>query len=98
MANPGAISNRMGTTVRALAPVVAAVSSRKESPPADEDINLGDGENTLMKLEMVGICREVMQRGPDIKVHKSLFFSRVVLLTFKARYSRIPMGSARILR
>ncbi|KAJ5601925.1 hypothetical protein N7510_011459 [Penicillium lagena] len=62
MANPGTISTRMSTTVQEFAPIASAMQSRKDkNQPTEGDINLGDGENTLMKTQMVGICQEAMQ-------------------------------------
>ncbi|KAJ5808652.1 hypothetical protein N7474_009921 [Penicillium riverlandense] len=64
MANPGTISTRMSKTVQAFAPIASALSSRKDkTQPAEGDINLADGENTLMKTEMVGICQEAIQKS-----------------------------------
>lgn len=64
MANPGTVSTRMGKIVQAFAPMASAVASRKDKgQPTEGYINLGDGENTLMKTEMVGICQEAMQKS-----------------------------------
>lgn len=64
MANSGTISARMSKTVQAFAPIASAVASRKDKDqPTEGHINLGDGENTLMKTEMVGICQEAIQKS-----------------------------------
>lgn len=70
MANPGTISTRMSKTVQAFAPIASAVASRKDKDqPTEGHINLGDGENTLMKTEMVGIYQEAMQKSVTAKVN-----------------------------
>lgn len=64
---PGELSKRMDTTVKAFMPIAAAVAARGNVKP--EDINLADGENTLMKTEMVEICREAMNKNITAKVN-----------------------------
>jgi hypothetical protein len=70
----------MSKTVQAFAPIASAVASRKDGQSTEGDINLGDGENTLMKTEMVGICQEAIQKSitAEVNTQPSLFrFSQV---------------------
>ncbi|KAI7970483.1 hypothetical protein EIK77_004965 [Talaromyces pinophilus] len=52
------LSIRMETTVKAFLPVAYALAARGKIGP--EDIDLANGENSLMKLEMVDICKKAM--------------------------------------
>ncbi|KAH8695586.1 pyridoxal phosphate-dependent transferase [Talaromyces proteolyticus] len=58
---PGALSTRMATTVKILNPIADALAARGKISP--EEINLADGESSLMKLEMVEICKEAMNNS-----------------------------------
>jgi hypothetical protein len=72
---PGELSKRMGTTVKAFLPIAAAVAARGNVKP--EDINLADGENTLMKTEMVELCKEAMNKNINASVSLSKGFNPI---------------------
>jgi hypothetical protein len=58
---PGELSKRMGTTVKIFLPIAAALASRGKINPGD--INLSDGENSLMKTQMVDLCKNAMNKS-----------------------------------
>lgn len=58
---PGELSKRMGTTVKIFLPIAAALASRGKKNPGD--IDLSDGENSLMKAHMVNLCKDAMHTG-----------------------------------
>lgn len=66
---PG-ISDRMLGTIRTMGPIAAGVGSGVVNAG---DINLADGENTLMKEAMVEICREAINKNLTDEVCFSVF-------------------------
>lgn len=58
---PGELSKRMATTVKVFLPIANALASRGKPDPGD--INLSDGENSLMKAHMVDRCKDAMDKS-----------------------------------
>lgn len=58
---PGELSKRMGTTVKIFLPIAAALASRGKTAPGD--IDLSHGENSLMKAQVVDLCKDALNKS-----------------------------------
>lgn len=63
------LSTRMATTVKAFLPVANALASRGEI--GSEKIDLANGENSLMKLEILDICKKAMSDSITANVRQN---------------------------
>lgn len=68
MATDG-LSTRMATTVKVFLPVANALSARGKI--GSDDIDLANGENNLMKLEMVDMCKKAMSDSITANVRQN---------------------------
>jgi hypothetical protein len=62
------LSTRMATTVKAFLPVANALASREIG---SEKIDLANGENSLMKLEILDICKKAMSDSITANVRQN---------------------------
>jgi hypothetical protein len=94
---PGELSTRMATTVKTFLPLGDALLARRKHNPGD--IDLSDGENSLMKTEMVEICKEAMNRSitADVSRPSQLFVVHLAeILAFPAFFFFLPKRHSQI--